>query len=93
MKSSAFAWRVIGEEAALVPVAGKRDDLDFIFVLNEVGTLIWTLMDGQHTAAQMIEEIVARFEVSEEEAARDLEAFLAELEGFGAVQETRPDAL
>jgi len=87
-KSGAFAWRIIGEEAALVPVAGKREEVDFIYVLNEVGTLIWTLMDGQRTTEEIIDEITDVFDVDPEEASRDLESFLAELAGFGAVQAT-----
>lgn len=86
-RSSAIAWRMIGDEAALVPTAGKRDDLDYIYVLSEVGAFIWGLMDGDHTTDQIIEEIMGCFEVSQDVASRDLKSFLDQLTELGAVLE------
>ena len=39
--------REIAGETIIVPIKGRVGDLDSIYTLNEVGTLIWQLIDGQ----------------------------------------------
>jgi hypothetical protein len=85
VRSNTVAWRMIGDEAALVPTAGKRDDLDYIYVISEVGAFIWGLMDGEKTTDQLVARVVEEFEVSQDVASRDLRSFLDQLAEFGAV--------
>jgi hypothetical protein len=87
VRSKSIAWRVVGDETVLVPVAGKQDDLDYMYVLNDTATLIWSLMDGQHTERQIVDEIVLRFEIDEGAAREDLAALLAQLAKIEAVAE------
>jgi hypothetical protein len=54
-------------------------------VLNEVAGYIWSLLDGKRTVADIAALIAARYEVSPEEAERDVSAFLSEMERLGAV--------
>lgn len=86
-RSGKFAWRKIGGEAALVPTAGRRDDLDSMLVLNEVGTLIWGLLDGTRSRDDLLNAVREEFEVEEEVASRDLDEFLARLVQLNAVEE------
>lgn len=88
VKSKSIAWRVIGGETVLVPVVGKQDDLDYLYVLNETATLIWSLMDGHHTERQIVDEIVLQFEVDWGEARQDLAELLAQLAQIEAVAGT-----
>ena len=41
------------------------------FVLNQVGTLIWDLADGQHTIAEIASAICTRYGVAPETALQD----------------------
>ena len=68
------------DEAVLVlPEKGE------VKVLNEVGTLIWSLADGHHSVRQMVDIICATYDVSQDEAEADTLTFLAELQHKGII--------
>jgi SynChlorMet cassette protein ScmD len=58
--------------------------------INPVGVVIWKLLDGQHTLADIAAEVKARFEEVPETAAADLAVFIHNLEerGFLAKETT-----
>jgi hypothetical protein len=51
--------------------------------LNPVGSFVWGLLDGSHTAAQIGEAVAARFDVPAERAAADVGVFLSALQARG----------
>lgn len=53
--------------------------------LNILGAEIWKLCDGR-TKAEIVAELLALFEVGEEELLADVTAFLAELAAKGFIQ-------
>jgi len=71
--------RKIMEERLVVPIRGKLADMQAIFALTPVADFIWERLDGQKTLADILEEIVAEFNVEREQAANDLLEFVAEL--------------
>lgn len=77
-RSSRFVARRFDGELLLVPVSASAADMDSIFILNPVASLIWESLNETP-----FEEIVARvqveFDVPPEQAAHDAHAFLAEL--------------
>ena len=77
--------RRIEEEVILVPIRQNVADLESIYTLSEVGAHIWEQIDGRRTAADILSLIVEEFEVSEEEAQRDLKEFIEQLSAIGAV--------
>ena len=52
-----FVTRRIADETIIVPVVGGVGDLDAIFTLNEVGSVIWQLVDTPTTVHAIVEEI------------------------------------
>lgn len=48
-------------------------------VLNELGTRIWQLSDGSHRVEEIVQAIVAEYEVDEAQARADVDAFLEQL--------------
>jgi hypothetical protein len=54
--------------------------------VNEVGGRIWELIDGQRTLGAIRDIIIDEFEVSNEQAEKDLIEFLQQLEQVGAVR-------
>ena len=53
---------------------------DEIRQLNEVGTLIWSMItESKYTKKDILNEIVAQFEIDSREALADLDEFLNEL--------------
>ena len=68
------AARIIDGEAVIVlPQSGQ------VNVLNEVGSRIWELIDGTLSVGEITETIVAEYDVSAEQAERDVEEFIEEL--------------
>ncbi len=68
------AARVVDDSAVIVLA-----DAGEVHVLNAVGTRIWELTDGTHTIQQIVDTIVAEFEVTPQQAQTDVEEFLQTL--------------
>ena len=77
--------RNIAGEAVLVPVARNADEVDSIYTLNETASTIWGALDGQRTLAEIIDLIVAEYEVTREQAEVDLYELVAQLSEVQAV--------
>jgi hypothetical protein len=84
-KNPSFVGRCIAGETILVPVTSNVAQLDSVFTLNETGTLIWGLLDGQTPLDRITQAIAAEFHVSAEEAEKDALQFLGSLEGAGLI--------
>ncbi|MDH3598190.1 MAG: PqqD family protein [Candidatus Tectomicrobia bacterium] len=80
--------RSIGDETIIVPVRSHVADLDSIYTLNEVGSVIWERLEGQTSFAQIVACLCEIYEVTAEEAAQDAADFLHILETNGLVSTT-----
>jgi hypothetical protein len=85
VKKGEYVARTIAGETIVVPVRGQVGDLESIYNLNEVGSLIWKLVDGQTTVSQIVEAVSAEFEVTPEQAREDTLEFLGGLESAGLI--------
>ena len=72
--------RDVAGEVFLVPIRRQLADMHELFVLNPVGRWVWQHLDGTRDAEQLARGVCVRFEVDEEQARTDVEAFLAELD-------------
>jgi len=81
-------FRKVAEELILVPIKQKAGEVESIYTMNEVAARIWELLDGTKTLGAIRNTIVDEFEVSLEEAEKDLREFLQQLEQIGAVRVT-----
>ena len=77
--------RRIEDEVILVPIRQNVADLESIYTLSEVGAYIWEQVDGRRTTAEILALTVGQFEVSEEEAQKDLTEFIQQLSSIGAI--------
>jgi hypothetical protein len=84
-KRTNFVTRCIAGETIIVPITGCVGDLESVFVLNEVGTLIWGLVDGRADVQQIVETVCRAYDVAPEEAGRDVGDFLASLQAAGVI--------
>ena len=85
-KDSDLVTRCVAGETIIVPVRNNVGDLDSIYTLNEIGTMIWELIDGKSTINRMIEEICKAYDVRREEAENDTLEFLKSLEEAGLLR-------
>lgn len=77
--------RVIAGETILVPVRGRKGDLDAIYNLNAVAGYIWNRIDGRTTLRQLVDGVCSEFEVAPETAEADTRQFVAALREAGLV--------
>jgi hypothetical protein len=80
-----YVTRRIGDETVIVPVRSHVADLDSIYTLNEVGSVIWRRLAGQTSFAQIVACLCDIYDVTAEEAAQDAADFLHVLETAGLV--------
>ncbi|HXH05837.1 MAG TPA: PqqD family protein [Vicinamibacterales bacterium] len=81
-----FVTRSIAGETLLVPVSGRVADLEALYVLNEVGAFVWARLDGRHTVREIAAAVVEAYDVSLEQAERDVGELVAALESAGLVR-------
>ena len=86
-KSDSIVSRKIADEFILVPIRQNVGDLESIYTLNETAARIWELIDGKIKVEEIKEKIVEEFEVTPEEAEKDIVEHLMQLEEIKAIIE------
>jgi hypothetical protein len=88
-KNPDIVAREIVGELVLVPIRRQLADLDSIFVLNDVASRIWELIDGQRSVGAIRAQILAEFDVVAAQAETDLQTFLDQCNELGAIEPVR----
>jgi len=78
------ASRPVADEGYLVVVPSRA----VVEVLNPVGGKIYSMLDGKHSRDEIVRALIDEFEVDEERARSDLQAFLDELSAKGMLATT-----
>ena len=86
-KSDAIVFRKIGDECILVPIRQGGGDLESLYTLNETAARIWELLDGTANGTEIRDKITEEFDVTPEQAERDLVHHLRELASIKAIIE------
>jgi len=87
VKGDSVVSRNVGGEFILVPIRKSATEVDSIYTLNEVAARIWELIDGVNSVAAIRDTIVHEYDVTTEEAERDLINLLGQLQSVEAVKE------
>lgn len=77
----------IAEDHILVPVGKAAVNFNAIISLNDMGQTIWNLLEKDISEEELLESILAEYEVSEARARADIGRFLAKLRENGAIEE------
>jgi len=85
IRSDAVVSRLIAGETLVIPVRGGVGDLASIYRLNEVGTMIWEALAGPVSVEGLVNLIEREYDVSRNQARKDLVLFLAEMSSAGLV--------
>jgi len=86
-KSDSVVFRKIGDECILVPIHQGVGDLNSIYTLNETAAHIWEMIDGNRSVKEIRDALLEEFEISPEEAEKDLIEHLGQLESIKLVLE------
>jgi Coenzyme PQQ synthesis protein D (PqqD) len=82
-----FVARQIAGETLIMPVSGRVMDLESIYVMNDVGSRIWELLQSPTSVDRIAETLASEFAVSPERAAEDVAEFIASLDERGLVRQ------
>lgn len=74
LRPGALDWRIIDDEVVMLD--GEQSQY---LATNASGTLLWQTLQAGATRGQLIELLVARYEIATEQAAADIDVFLDEL--------------
>ena len=80
--SPSIVTRKTGSEYVLVPVTNNIADMNSVYTLNETGAFIWEQIDGKKSVAEIIEAVISEYEISPEEAERDMMEFIENLSSY-----------
>jgi hypothetical protein len=86
-KSDSIVSRKIADEFILVPIRQNVGDLESIYTLNETAARIWELIDGKMKVEEIKEKLIEEFEVSPEEAEKDIIEHIMQLKEIKAITE------
>ncbi|MEI8173693.1 MAG: PqqD family protein [Deltaproteobacteria bacterium] len=84
-KSDSVVSRKIADEFILVPIRQNVGDLESIYTLNDTAARIWELIDGKTKVAEIKKKLIEEFEVTSEEAEKDIIEHLRQLEEIKAI--------
>lgn len=85
-KDPYVVFRKVADEFILVLIKQKASDVESIYTMNDVASRIWELINGKRSLKDIKTLLIKEFEVSPEEAEKDLIDFSKQLEKIGAVR-------
>lgn len=77
-----FIVSEIAGQTVVLP-SGDELDLNVIITLNDTGRFLWQQLTEERTEEQLLEALLAEYEVSPEVAAKSIETFVAGLREHG----------
>jgi len=88
VRSRTVVSRTVAGETLIVPIRGKVGDLASIYSFNEVGSLIWRLLDTPRQLPELVSAVEQTYEVRMERARQDVLQFLEEMLAANLVEAT-----
>jgi len=76
-----------GNEYVLVPVANNIADMNSVYTLNETGAFIWEHINGENSVEDIINEMMAEYEVDHVTASNDLFSFIDDMRKYLIISE------
>lgn len=74
-----FALKAVDDTYIVVPVDAQTADFRCILTLNETGALLWKQLENDSSEAQLVDALLAEYDVASALAQGDVAAFVAEL--------------
>ncbi len=84
-RSSDFLLREVAGTLVVVPVGAAVSAFPGMITLNPTGAYLWELLETEQTVDTLVAALLDRYEVSDEQARTDVEAFVAKLQPIGAI--------
>jgi len=91
VRSRSVVSRRVSGETLIVPVRGKVGDLASIYSFNEVGSLIWQLLEIPRNVSELVSAVESEYDVDPPQAQQDVSKFLNDMLSVALVEV--PDAM
>jgi hypothetical protein len=76
----------VSGETLIVPVRGKVGDLASIYSFNEVGSLVWKLLEVPRDVSELVSAVEREYDVDPPQAQQDVSKFLDDMLSVGLVE-------
>jgi hypothetical protein len=86
VKDDNLMARNIAGETLIVPIRNSVGDLNSIYTLNEVGAMVWQMIDGRTRVGQIVGQISREYDVTTDEAAGDVVELLDSMAEAGLIR-------
>lgn len=86
-RNSNFLLRQVAGSQVLVPVGAATKRFPGMIRVNNTGCYLWQLLEKDQTRETLTDALVARYEVTREQASQDVDAFIERLIPTGAVEQ------
>lgn len=73
-----FILRTVAGETVVLPVGGVTD-FDMMITLNDTGKFLWERLTVGAEEADLVKDLLAEYDVTEEQATKSVAAFVARL--------------
>lgn len=74
-RAQRLSFKTIGKETIVLDTKMNKE----VHKLDEVGTFIWSLLDGHRSMNQICDLVISEYEVDIEECSNDLKEFVEQL--------------
>lgn len=82
-----FVLRTIASEPLLIPVGEAAITTKGLIALSESGVLLYEKLKDGCTQEALVDALLAEYDVSRQDAARDVEEFLGQMRGLNMLLE------
>ena len=83
-----FLLRSVADTLVLVPIGDAVSSFEGMVTLNATGAFLWETLETAQTAESLTKALTDRYDVTEEKARHDVDAFVAALMPIGAILES-----
>ena len=91
LRSRSVVSRRVSGETLIVPVRGKVGDLASIYSFNDVGSLVWQLLEIPRDVSELVSAVEREYAVDPQQVQQDVSKFLNDMLSVGLVE--IPDAM
>ena len=78
-----FMLRKLGTDYAAVAMGSARKNFNGLIRMNETGKVLWDSLQTECTEEELIQKLLSEYDVSREEAKKDIEEFTSGLRKAG----------
>ena len=82
-----FVLRQVADNWVVLPVGEAALEFTAMMRLNDAGALLWKTLEKEPTADALVAALTAEYDVSQQQAREDVEAFLQKLTAAGCLEQ------